>query len=273
MRNDFGGHTLVELLIAMSIAAILITAIYQIYQMRQKSHVKQQLVVEMQENIRAAVSLIKREIRMAGYDPAKIDGVDSDGDSVVDNDEESAGTGIEKAGRSMIRFTFDNDADMTTGTDERITYGFANLYDADGDGIADSGAAPLGRQTGSGTLIGIAENIQAVGFAYAFDRDNDGILETDDGTADGNVVWAFDADPSDANDELTTNLDNQLLAAPVPLSAIRAVRVWLLARTSAPIRGYFENRTYSVGGRNIACSDNYPRRLLSATVYCRNMGL
>jgi len=274
MRNNSGGHTLVELLIAMSIAVILITAIYQIYQMRQKSHVKQQLVVEMQENIRAAVSLIKREIRMAGYDPAAKDGEDSDDDSVIDNPEESAGTGIETAGRSMIKFTFDNDADMTTGTDERITYGFANLYDADSDGIADSGAAPLGRQAGSGTLIGIAENIHAIGFAYAFDHDHDGILDTDDGTSDGNVIWAFDADPADGNDQLTTSLDNNLpLSAPVPLSDIRAIRFWILARTRAPIRGHFENRTYSVGDRNIPCSDKYPRRLLTATVYCRNMGL
>jgi len=273
MRNDSGGYTLVELLIAMSITAILMTAIYQIFQTRQNSHVKQQLVVEMQENIRAAVSLIKREIRMTGYDPAANDGEDSDGDSAIDNDEESAGTGIEKAGRGMIRFTFDYDDDMTTGTDERITYGFADDYDADGDGIADSGAVPLGRATGGGQLIPIAENIQAIGFAYAFDHNHDGILDTDDGTADGNVVWAFDADPSDGNDALTTNLDNNLLAAPVPLSDIRAIRVWILARTREPIRGHFENRTYAVGGRNISCSDKYPRRLLTATVYCRNMGL
>jgi type IV pilus assembly protein PilW len=273
MRNDSGGYTLVELLIAMSIAAILITAIYQVYQARQNSQVKQQLMVEMQENIRAAVSLIKREMRMTGYDPAANDGEDSDGDSTIDNDGESAHTGIEIAGRSKIKFTFDYDADMTIGTDERITYGFANSYDADGDGIADSGAGRLYRQTGDGILVGIAENIQAIGFAYAFDHNHDGILDTDDGTADGPVIWAFDADPSDGDKELTTNLDGNLLAAPVPLSDIRAIRVWILARTRAPIRGHFENRTYTVGDRNISCADNYPRRLLTATVYCRNMGL
>jgi type IV pilus assembly protein PilW len=273
MRNDSGGYTLVELLIAMSIAAILITAIYQVYQMRQNSQVKQQLVVEMQENIRAAASLIKREIRMTGYDPAANDGEDSDGDSAIDDDSESAHTGIEKAGRGMIKFSFDYDADMTTEPDERITYGFAGAYDSDGDGIADSGEAPLGRATGGGQLIPIAENIQAIGFAYAFDHNHDGILDTDDGTADGHVIWAFDADLADGDDALTTNLDGNLLAAPVPLSDIRAVRVWILARTREPIKGHFENRTYAVGDRNISCADNYPRRLLTATVYCRNMGL
>ncbi len=76
MRNNSGGHTLVELMIAMAIAAILVTAIFQVYQFRQNSYSKQQLAVEMQQNIRAAVSLIKREIRMAGYDPAANDGED-----------------------------------------------------------------------------------------------------------------------------------------------------------------------------------------------------
>ena len=61
MHNRRGGHTLIELMIAMAIAAILITAIFQVYQLRQKSHSKQQLAVEMQQNIRAAISLIKRD--------------------------------------------------------------------------------------------------------------------------------------------------------------------------------------------------------------------
>jgi type IV pilus assembly protein PilW len=87
MHNNSGGYTIVEFLIAMAIASILITAIFQVYEVRQKSHSKQQLVVEMQQNLRGAVSLLKREIRMAGYDPAANDGVDSDGDSVIDNSE------------------------------------------------------------------------------------------------------------------------------------------------------------------------------------------
>jgi prepilin-type N-terminal cleavage/methylation domain-containing protein len=130
MRNNSSGHTLVELMIAMGIAAILITAIFQIYQLRQKSHSKQQLAVEMQQNLRAAVSLIKREIRMAGYDPAANDGENSDGDPAIDNDEESAGTGIHTAGRQMIQITFDLDGDIDIDSNERVTYGFATKYDA-----------------------------------------------------------------------------------------------------------------------------------------------
>ena len=274
MRNDSGGHTLVELLIAMALAAILITAIYQIHAVRLKSHAKQQLAVEMQQNIRAAISLMKREIRMAGYDPASNDGLDNDGNTAIDNDEESADTGIHIAGRNMIQFTFDNDADMTIDSNERVTYGFANKYDGNKDGIADAGAAPLGRQTGAGTLIPVAESIQAVGFAYAFDNNNDGNLDTDDGTVNGNIIWAFDSDLTDENDQLTADLDTGLpLAVPVSLSDIRAVRIWILARTRAPVRGHYDNRTYIVGDRTITSSDKHPRRLTRSTVYCRNKQL
>jgi type IV pilus assembly protein PilW len=274
MRNNSGGHTLVELMIAMAIAAILVTTLFQVYQFRQKSHSKQQLAVEMQQNIRAAISLIKREIRMAGYDPAVNDGEDSDGDSAIDNDEESAGTGIQTAGRHMIQITFDIDGDMDIASNERVTYGFAKKYDADANGIADAGGAPLGRRTGAGPLTGVAENIQAVGFAYAFDNDHDGNLDTDDGTIDGNIIWAYDSDPGNGNNQLTTNLDSALLlAVPVPLSDIRAVRIWILARTREPVRGHFDSRTYTVGDRVIVSADRYQRRLTRTTVYCRNMSL
>lgn len=274
MPNDSDGHTIVELVIALALAAILITAIYQIHAVRQKSHAKQQLAVEMQQNIRAAISLMKREIRMAGYDPASNDGLDNDGNTVIDDDEESADTGIHIAGRNMIQVTFDNDADMTINSDERVTYSFANKYDDNKDGIADAGAAPLGRKTGAGTLIPVAENIQAVGFAYAFDNNNDGNLDTDNGKVNGNIIWAFDADLTDEYDQLTADLETGLpLAVPVPLSNIRAVRIWILARTRAPVRGHYDNRTYAVGDRSISSSDRHPRRLTRATVYCRNARL
>jgi len=343
MVNDSDGHTLIELVIAMALAAILMTAIYQTHQIRQKSHVRQQLAVEMQQNIRAVISLIggprakarlafghppigrlssfalthltgsahappikcvradcdsrhekkikniffpclrfsrlnsrpmKREIRMAGYDPAANDGRDSDNDNIIDNVEESAGTGIHVAGRSIIQISFDNNANRKIAPSERITYGFAKAYDADSDGIADDGAAPVGRRTGAGSLMPVAEHIQAVGFAYAFDSDDDGILNTEDGTADGKIIWAYDSDINDENDQLTTNLaTGSPLVAPVELSDVRAVRIWILARTRTPIRGHFDNHTYKVGDRTIKSADRYPRRLIRTTVQCRNMPL
>ena len=274
MHTKTAGHTLVELMVAMAIAAILVTAIFQVYHVRQNSHFKQQLAVEMQQNIRAAISLLKREVRMAGFDPAANDGVDNNGDLAIDNEAESAGTGIRTAGRHMIQITFDLNGDIDVDSSENVTYAFAKKYDANADGIADSGGAPLGRRTGDGPLTGVAENIQAVGFAYAFDHDQDGYLDTDDGTINGKIIWAYDSNPEDENSLLTTNIANGLpLAGPVSLSDIRAVRIWILSRTKVPVRGYSDSRTYDVGDRTIVSSDRYQRRLIRTTVYCRNMNL
>jgi type IV pilus assembly protein PilW len=82
MKKDSGGFTLIELMIAIAIAAILVSAIYVSVISQQKTQFTQQLVVDMQQNARAALFLMQREIRMAGFDPTWDDGND---DGVDDN--------------------------------------------------------------------------------------------------------------------------------------------------------------------------------------------
>jgi len=271
MRNNSSGFTLIELLIAMAIATILITMIFKTQEGSQKAHVKQKQAIEMQQNIRAAVSLMKREIRMAGYDPAANDGLDNDGTGGIDNIGESANSGIHSAGLNMIQFSYDNDASSSIDSEELVTYGFANQYDGDSDGWADAGAAPLGRKSGGGTEWPVAESIEAVGFGYAYDNNDDGNLDTD---VNGKIIWAYDEDPSDGIDQLDTDLETgSLLPSAVPLSSIRAVRIWILARTEEPVRGHNDNQTYTVGDRTFTSADQHPRRLTRTTVYCRNMQL
>jgi prepilin-type N-terminal cleavage/methylation domain-containing protein len=62
-----GGMTLIELLVAMVICAILIGAIYRIFISQQKIYAVQQNVVDMQQNARLAIIQMTREIRMAGF--------------------------------------------------------------------------------------------------------------------------------------------------------------------------------------------------------------
>ena len=285
------GLTLIELLIALALAAVVTGACYQLYQTRQRSYVAQELIVDMQQSARAAVALMKREIRMAGYNPAARDGVDNDGANGIDDPTESPAVGIEEAGASMIHVSFDYDGDMTKeGVGEDISYGFANKYDGNGDGIADSGSAPLGRKSRDSDLYPIAENIQAIRFAYAFDYDGgspDGRL---DESPNGHVIWAYDSDGDQLVDRLLdTNDDGVIDAAdqsgqkdlvfrgwttnPIPLGYIRAVHAWILARTRAPVPGHYDHRNYAVGDVIIASNDRYLRQLLTVTMYCRNLGI
>ncbi len=283
------GFTLVELLLAMGAGLIVMIAIFAAYQNHQRSHVTQQLVVDMQQNARAAMSLMKREIRMMGYDPAATDGVDNedpDDGHIDDADiDEAAGAGILEANEDVLRFTADLSyskamADVTlpdlTGPNEDLTYTL------------------VGTQLLRNGQI-VAYDIEAVAFAYAFDIDTDDNedLDVSDGVlvpgSNGNIIWAVDTNLGDSKLDtyLDTNDDGVIdendtegganLAGQVDNHQIRAVRIWLLARTRQPIKDYTDDNTYVVGPFHIEPTDPGfdPRRrrvLLTTTIYCRNMG-
>jgi len=146
----------------------------------------------------------------------------------------TAGAGIQTPNASSIRFTMD----------------IAGAANGDGDGALDDpgedityalydadgdGDTDLGRDTGSGNVL-FAENIDALNFIY-LDEEND-------------VTGS-------AND-------------------IRSVQISVVARTGQGDPGYTNNGVYqnqvpttiySGGG------DNFRRKLLTAQVKCRNLGL
>jgi prepilin-type N-terminal cleavage/methylation domain-containing protein len=61
------GLTLIELLVAMAISAILIAGLYRTFIGQHKTYVAQEQVVDMQQNVRVAIDRMMREIRMAGF--------------------------------------------------------------------------------------------------------------------------------------------------------------------------------------------------------------
>ena len=62
------GFTLVELLIALAVSGIIMTGVYSAFKTQQDSYLAQEQVAEMQQNLRASLYVMTREIRMAGYD-------------------------------------------------------------------------------------------------------------------------------------------------------------------------------------------------------------
>jgi prepilin-type N-terminal cleavage/methylation domain-containing protein len=60
------GVTLIELLIALVISAILTAGIYRVFIHQQRSFTTQEQVADMQQNARVAINRMMREIRMAG---------------------------------------------------------------------------------------------------------------------------------------------------------------------------------------------------------------
>lgn len=113
MTTNNKGFTLVELLVALAVSSIAMTAIYSTYMTQQKSFSVQQDVATMQSNLRAAMYLLSSELRMAGYDPTG-----------------KAGAGITTAtkytnssSQALIRFTADENGDGDVAdVGEDITY-------------------------------------------------------------------------------------------------------------------------------------------------------
>jgi len=68
------GFTILELLIAMAIGLLVLGALYGVFTFQNKTLSNQEQIVELQQNARAAMDMMTREISMAGYNPAHMSG-------------------------------------------------------------------------------------------------------------------------------------------------------------------------------------------------------
>ncbi len=69
-RRGAGGFSLVEVLIATVISTIVLIGLYQMYNANRRTYAKGEVKINIQQNARAAVDLVSRELRMIGYDPS-----------------------------------------------------------------------------------------------------------------------------------------------------------------------------------------------------------
>jgi len=66
-RHSEAGYSLIEVMYALVILTIALTAVFATFISQQKSFTAQSRVAEMQQNLRQAVEYMSRDIRMAGY--------------------------------------------------------------------------------------------------------------------------------------------------------------------------------------------------------------
>jgi type IV pilus assembly protein PilW len=137
------GFSLVELMVAMAAASVLMAAISAFYHGQLKTHITQNELVDMQQDARAAMYMMTREIRMAGFDPL------------------NTGAGIRLADAAQMAFDSDSDgtADGTIGAGERFYYGLS-----DGNLIRGGWTDPSAPIANS--LSQVALNIEALDFVY-----------------------------------------------------------------------------------------------------------
>lgn len=153
-KKEVQGFTLVELLIAMVISLVVIGSLSGTFIFQRKTYDVQEQITEMQQTARAAMDMISREVKMAGYDPSypKVF-------SIL-----SANFGIPYSATQLaIRADLNGDGD-TSDTHENIIYTY------------DSTDKQIDRNTGGGAQP-FAENIQSFTFQY---YDIDGNTTTTD---------------------------------------------------------------------------------------------
>lgn len=240
------GFTLIELMVAMAMATVVSGVIYSAYTIQTTIYSEQEKAVEMQQNARAALMMLQKEIRMAGYNP---DGIQH----ISCNDNPSVGPavkpGIHTATATTIGFSMDLNSDGDCGdSGENVAY---SIYTA--DGIKKLGRNDL---TDSQPIQPVAGNIINIDFVYLFQLPSDTISSGKAPTSTPSAV----------------NLDE-----------IAAVQVALLARSSTqdheqPValsfKVPFTDATGNIasGGTVWNFNDSYRRQLLVSTINCRNMG-
>jgi type IV pilus assembly protein PilW len=153
--NNNNGYSLIELLVAMGIAVIVSAAIFVTHQVQAQGKITQEVTLEMQQAGRAAISMMNRDLRMAGCDP---------------NGNSGAGFAIAAAGEVVFTMDFRGDPASTRPFEpngsvedpsERVRYvltGTQNL------GRATGAADVNGRPTGIPQPL--ARNIDALNFVY-----------------------------------------------------------------------------------------------------------
>jgi len=135
-----GGFTLVELLVAIAIGGVLLTATYELLNTNSKLYYSKENTMIMTQDLRAATGFIVRELRMAGCNPTGAGGIGFQNDTSP----------------TLIHFTMDLDGDgVTTGTNEEIEY---YIY-------TQNQIQSLGRRTG-GQVGLVAEYITSLTFQY-----------------------------------------------------------------------------------------------------------
>ncbi|MBN4054098.1 PilW family protein [Nitrospira defluvii] len=295
-RLNEEGFTVIEFLIASTVFIVVMAAGSEFFGSLNSLSTRNVQVTEMQQDIRAAMITLVRDISMAGYGTTST-GVcsnaltptnSSSGPDSIDiatfgtlATTLSAATSAEASSLSLVAQTLGTisingirtvTAIAGTGNDVNISpilppgesypAGTAILTANCIQYSLDTATRELTR-TVDGTGSVLAEGIIDIQFAYALDADGDGLI--DDADSDG----AFDTDDF-INNPSAANLDN-----------IRLVRVSIISHTLRPDPKYSDGAPLTLEDHNptsdtgysIADYQAYRSRLLTRIVRPRNIGL
>lgn len=157
VKGEKTGFTMVELLVALSISAILVAGAYRTFSSQQKVYEVQSDVMEMQQSVRVAMDILTRDIRMAGFNSTV-----ALSNPIAIN---PMGEGIRRGTDSIaVQYQYN-------GVERTITYFVdddalePHLMRKVSEGGIDLSTSPL------------SNNIRDLQFSYGLDVDSDGIVD------------------------------------------------------------------------------------------------
>ena len=141
-RGGASGFSLIEALVGVAILCVVLLGVYQVYEAGQWTFWRAQARADLQEDVRLALERMRRDLRLAGYDPA------ATGQAPVQN---PTGT--------SLAFIRDAEGAPTSA-----------LVQYDWDGTAKTLRRTVRLWTGSGwgaaTVTTVATNVESLAFQY-----------------------------------------------------------------------------------------------------------
>lgn len=157
IRPNDKGLTLIELLIGLVICAMVVAGIYRLFVAQSRAYTVQDQVVEVQQNIRSAMEVMLRDLRMTAYDDDRTPLVTVTQPAIVPGDQ-----------AVTVRYELAN-------APYEVRYWL-------------EGGTTLNRQetrNGVSTTETILENVEALNFMFGVDENEDGAM--DDRNANGQL--------------------------------------------------------------------------------------
>jgi prepilin-type N-terminal cleavage/methylation domain-containing protein len=306
------GFTIVELLVAMTISLVVIAAITYTFKSQQDSYIIQTQVSSMQQNLRAAMYMLTRDIQMAGYytnfDPDTYtmnwDDLDGDDETIrslihaIDNrNDGGGGDGIKDGTDLVVIIKAAESRQLAAGETASGNTVPASLRNVD-NLVSGKCAMLVKHDLSTADFFQVQDDSGDMTLTISLDNtysQDDWIFRVDV------IVYYVDDDPNHPcllRKNLGTNETAQVVAENIDNlqlqyllnngslvndphnppttsgSDVRAVKVFLLARTANTIRNYTDPNTYNMGNNPIPNpNDGYRRKLLTSIIKTRNIGL
>jgi prepilin-type N-terminal cleavage/methylation domain-containing protein len=161
------GVTLIELLVVLVITAIVMAGMYRVFVSQTKSYAVQDQVMEVQQSVRGAMEIMLRDLRMTGFD-----------DDNPNSDVTIANPILTPVQTSDITINYEYYDRSLVGTEaQRYQSHQVRYWRNAGDSTL---RRTITRDAAATTEI-ILENVTALTFTYGVDRDNDGIMDDQNG--------------------------------------------------------------------------------------------